>query len=74
MKMYHTCRTALLTLIGLFALATVVMNSSAASRGVVDRNAAVGLVDCNIRDPFSRCFVSKLRYRAGDLYIAEDSF
>ena len=74
MYMYHTCKTALLTLIGLFAIATVVMNSTAASKGVVARDAAVSLVDCNIRDPFSRCFVSKLRYRAGDLFVVEDSF
>ena len=71
MKTYIACKTALVTLICLFAVATVVMNSSAASRGVVDRNAAVGPVDCNIRDPFSRCFV---RYRAGDLFVVEDSF
>ena len=74
MYMYHACRTALLTLIGLFAIATVVMNGSAASKGVVARNAAVGLVDCNIRDPFSRCFVTKLGHQAGDLFLVEDSF
>ena len=36
MYIYHTCRTALLTLIGLFAIATVVMNSSAATATVAN--------------------------------------
>jgi hypothetical protein len=34
MYMYITCKTAILALIGLFAIATVVMNSGAESRGI----------------------------------------
>jgi hypothetical protein len=74
MYIYHTCKVALLTLIGLFAVATVVMNSSAASSGVVAANSSVGVVDCNTRDPFSRCFVRNLGHRAGVLFVVEDSF
>jgi hypothetical protein len=66
-------KTALPALIGLFAISTVVMNSSAVGRGVA-RSAAVDLVDCNIRDPFSPCFDTKIGYPAGDLFIAGESF
>ena len=61
-------KTALPALIGLFAIATVVMNSSALGRGV-DRSAAVDPVDCNIHDPYSPCFAGSLGYPAGDLFI-----
>jgi hypothetical protein len=59
MYMYITCKTALLTLIGLFAIATVVMNSGAESRSiarsgvesrVVARSAPVNSV-CDILYP-----------------------
>jgi hypothetical protein len=60
--------TAILTLIGLFAVAAVVMNISAQSRSIA-RNAAVDLVDCNIHDSFSPCFAGSLGYPAGDLFV-----
>jgi hypothetical protein len=66
-------KTALPALIGLFAISTVVMNSSAVDKGVT-RSAAVGLVDCNVRDPFSPCFDTKIGYPAGDLFIVGDCF
>jgi hypothetical protein len=62
-------KTALPVLIGLFAIATVVMNGSAESRGLVANNAAADLVDCNIRDPYSPCFAGSLGYPAGDLFV-----
>jgi hypothetical protein len=68
-----TWKIALPMLIGLFAIATVVMNSRAESRGVA-QNAVVGLVDCNMRDPFSPCFDTKSGHRANDLLILEESF
>jgi predicted GNAT superfamily acetyltransferase len=59
---------ALPALVGLFVIATVVMNSSAVGRGVA-RSAAADLVDCNIHDPFSPCFAGSLGYPAGDLFV-----
>jgi hypothetical protein len=61
-------KTALPALIGLFAIATVVMNSSAVGRGV-PRGEAVETVECNIHDPFSPCFAGSLGYPAGDLFV-----
>lgn len=48
-------KIALPIFIGLFVIAPVAMNSSAASKGVT-HSAATGLVDCNIRGPYSPCF------------------
>jgi hypothetical protein len=67
-KIALSFRTAILTLIGLFAIAAVAMNIGAQSRGIA-RNAAVDPVDCNIHDPFSPCFAGSLGYPAGDLFI-----
>jgi hypothetical protein len=72
MPMGITGKAAILSLIGLVAIATVGMNASAASRGVA-HSAAVGLVDCK-RDPFSPCFDLKIGYPAGDLFILGDCF
>ena len=65
-----TWKIALPALVGLFVIATVVMNGSAESRRLVARSTAVGLVDCNIRDPYSPCFAGGLGYPAGDLFVA----
>jgi len=61
-------KTALPALIGLFAVAAVVMNSSAVGRGA-DRSTAIGLVNCNIHDPFSACFADNFGDPAGDLFV-----
>jgi hypothetical protein len=68
MRTNITWRTAIFALIGLVAIALVVMNGSAVGRGGA-RGAAVDLVDCNIHDPFSPCFAGSLGYPAGDLFI-----
>jgi hypothetical protein len=64
-----TWKIALPALVGLFVIATVVMNGSAESRGLVARSAAVDLVECNIHDPYSPCFAGSLGYPAGDLFV-----
>jgi hypothetical protein len=61
-------KTALPALIGLFAVAAVVMNSNAVGKGGA-RGAAVGLAKCNIHDPFSPCFSGNLGYPAGHLFV-----
>jgi hypothetical protein len=61
-------KTALPALVGLFAIATVVMNGSATGKSVA-RSAAVGLADCNIHDPFSPCFADNFGDPAGDLFV-----
>jgi hypothetical protein len=63
-------KTAILLLIGLGAIATARLNSSALSRGTVARGAAADLVDCNIHDPISPCYAANLGYPAGDLFVA----
>jgi len=70
MRMNITWKTAILALIVLVAIATVGMNGGAESRTVA-RGAAVGLVDCSIRDPFSPCFDAKIGYPAADLLILD---
>jgi hypothetical protein len=65
-----TWKRAILALIGLVAVATVGMNATAKSRS--GGSAAVGVVDCNIRDPLSPCFDTKKGYPAGDLLILGD--
>jgi hypothetical protein len=65
-----TWKTAILTLVGLVAIATVGLNNSARSRGLITRNAAVEMVDCNIHDPVSPCYAGSLGYPAGDLFVA----
>ena len=60
-----TWKIALPALVGLFVIATVVMNGSAESRGLVARSAAV----CHIHDPYSSCFAGSLGYPAGDLFV-----
>jgi hypothetical protein len=64
-----TWKIGLPALVGLFAIAIVMMNGSAESRGLVARSAAVARVDCNIRDPYSPCFAGSLGYPAGDLFV-----
>jgi hypothetical protein len=66
-----TWKIALPALIGLFAVATVVMNGSAESKGVA-RSAAGGRVDCNMHDPFSACFDTRIGHPAGELLIVGD--
>jgi hypothetical protein len=65
-----TWKTAILTLVGLVAIATAGLNSSVRSRGFVARGAAVEVVDCNVHDPFSPCFAGSLGYPAGELFVA----
>jgi hypothetical protein len=64
-----TWKIALPALVGLLVVATIVVNSTAESRGAA-RSAAVDLVDCNIHDPYSQCFAGSLAYPAGDLFVA----
>jgi hypothetical protein len=64
-----TWRTTVLALIGLVAIATAGLNSSALSRGLVARSAAADPVDCNVHDPLSPCFAANLGYPAGDLFV-----
>jgi hypothetical protein len=64
-----TWKIALPALIGLFVIATVVMNSSSAKSRGVPRDAAVGLVGCRIHDSLSPCFNGSLGYPAGDLFV-----
>jgi hypothetical protein len=66
-----TSKTAILALVALVAIATVGMKASAKSRSIAD-SAAVGLVDCNIRNPLSPCFDTKIGYPAGDLLVLGD--
>jgi len=61
-------KVALPALIGLFAIAAVVMNSSAVGRGA-DRGTSIDLVNCNIHDPFSPCFADNFGDPAGDLFV-----
>jgi hypothetical protein len=63
-------KTAILVLIGLVAIATAGLNSSALSRATAARGAAADLVDCNIHDPFSSCYAANLGYPAGDLLVS----
>jgi hypothetical protein len=63
-------KTAILVLIGLVAIATAGLNSSALSRGTVARGAAADLVDCNIHDRTSPCYAANPGYPAGDLFVA----
>jgi hypothetical protein len=65
-----TWKTAILTLVGLVAMATAGLSSGAWSRGLVARSAAVEMVDCNIHDPVSPCYAGSLGYPAGDLFVA----
>ncbi len=74
MRTQITWQTAILTLIGFVAIATVGLNSRAESRAVAASSEAVDPVDCNIRDPFSACYDIKLGYPAGDLFVTEDFF
>jgi hypothetical protein len=69
--MNNTWKYAVLTIVGLVAITTVGLSGTAESKGPVARNAAVGMVDCNIRDPFSKCFDTKFGTPAGDLLITE---
>jgi hypothetical protein len=62
-------KTAILVLIGLVAITTAGLNSSALSRGTA-RSAAADLVDCNIQDPLSPCYAANLGYPAGDLFVS----
>jgi hypothetical protein len=61
-------KTALPALIGLFAVAAVVMNGTAVGKGSA-RSAPVGLADCNIHDPFSPCFADNFGDPARDLFV-----
>jgi hypothetical protein len=61
-------KTALPALIGLFAVAAVVMNSDAVGKATA-RGAAVGLADCNIHDPFSPCYADNFADPARDLFV-----
>jgi hypothetical protein len=65
-----TWRTAVLTLVGLVAIATAGLNNNFRSRGLAARNTAVETIDCNIHDPASPCFAGSLGYPAGDLFVA----
>jgi hypothetical protein len=60
-------KTALPALIGLFAVAAVVMNSNAVRNGA--RGTAVGLANCNVHDPFSPCFADNFGDPARDLFV-----
>jgi hypothetical protein len=62
-------KTALPALIGIFAVATVVMNNNAVGKGTA-RSASVSRADCNIHDPLSPCFAGSLGHPAGDLFVA----
>jgi hypothetical protein len=68
MRMDLTSKTVILALLGLVAIAAVGVKASAKSRSIAD-TAAVGLVDCNIRNPLSPCFDTKTGYPAGDLLV-----
>jgi hypothetical protein len=71
MRKAITWKRAILAFFGLVAVAMVGMNASAKSRSFGD-SATVGLIDCNIRDPLSPCFDTKMGYPAGDLLILSD--
>jgi hypothetical protein len=70
MRMDITRKTAILALIGLVAIVTVGMNASVASRGVA-HSAAVGLIDCNVCDPFSLCFDPKIGYQHSSVSFSD---
>ena len=70
MRTKVTWKTAILTLVGLVALATAGLNNSARGGRFVARGAAVEVVDCNVHDPFSPCFAGSLGYPAGELFVA----
>jgi hypothetical protein len=63
-----TSKTTLVLIIGLIAI-TVGLSGSAGGRGLVTPSAAIGVVDCNVHDPFSECYDLDRGYPAHDLFI-----
>ena len=68
MRTDTTSTTTIALIIGLIAI-TVTLSGRANSRGLVRPSAAVGVVDCNVRDPFSECYDFDRGYAASDFFI-----